>query len=73
MRTSHIHFEVEGKVDRVITQVFFPDEPFNEQDSILQSIKGPRKEALIVKMMPPTTEMEADSVHAVWDVVLRKG
>ncbi|MBA3354525.1 MAG: hypothetical protein H0U18_01010 [Pyrinomonadaceae bacterium] len=53
--------------------MFFPDEPFNEQDSILQSIKGPRKEALIVKMMPPTTEMEADSVHAVWDVVLRKG
>ncbi len=73
MRTPHIHFEVEGKVDRVITQVFFPDEPLNEQDSILQSIKGPRKEALIVRMMPPTKGMEADSVHAVWDVILRKG
>ncbi|HEX8457622.1 MAG TPA: protocatechuate 3,4-dioxygenase [Pyrinomonadaceae bacterium] len=73
MRTPHIHFEVDGKIDRVVTQVFFPNEPLNEQDSILQSIKGPHKEALIVKMMPPSKEMEADSVHAVWDVVLLKG
>jgi len=73
MRTPHIHFEVQGKVDRVITQVFFPNEPLNEQDNILQSIKGPRKEALIAKLMPPTKEMEADSVHAVWDIVLLKG
>lgn len=73
MRTPHIHFEVDGKVDRVITQVFFPNEPLNEQDSILQSIKGPRKEALIVKLMPPTKQMEPDSVHAIWDVVLLTG
>ena len=73
MRTPHIHFEVDGKVDRVITQVFFPNEPLNEQDRILHSIKGPHKEALIVKLMPPSKEMEADSVHAIWDVVLLKG
>jgi len=73
MRTPHIHFEVAGKYDRVITQVFFPDEPLNEKDTILQSLKSPHKESVIVKLMPPTKELEADSVVAVWDMVLLKG
>ena len=73
MRTPHIHFEVAGKFDRVITQVFFPDEPLNEKDTILQSLKSPHKESVIMKVMPPTKELEAESVVAVWDMVLLKG
>lgn len=73
MRTPHIHFEVAGKTDRVVTQVFFPNEPLNGQDNILQSLKGTRKESVIAKLMPQTKELEADSIIAVWDMVLRKG
>ena len=73
MRTPHIHFEVAGKFDRVITQVFFPDEPLNEKDTILQSLKSPHKESVIMKVVPPTKELEAESVVAVWDMVLLKG
>ena len=29
MRAPHIHFEVSGKFDRVVTQMFFPNEPLN--------------------------------------------
>jgi protocatechuate 3,4-dioxygenase, beta subunit len=73
MRTPHIHFEFAGKFDRIVTQMFFPDEPLNEQDNILQSLKGARKQAVIAKLMPPTKELEADSIVAVWDLILRKG
>lgn len=73
MRTPHIHFEVTGKFDRLVTQVFFPNEPLNDQDNILQSLKGTRKEAVIAKLVPPTKELEADSIVAVWDMILRKG
>lgn len=73
MRTPHIHFEVAGKFDRVVTQVFFPNEPLNEQDNILQSLKSTRKESVIAKLVMPTKELEADSIVAVWDMVLRKG
>lgn len=73
MRTPHIHFDVMGKYDRLVTQVFFPGEPLNKQDKILQSLKSPYQETVIMKLLPPTKELEADSMLAVWDVVLRKG
>jgi len=53
--------------------VFFPNEPLNEQDNILNSLKGTRKESVIVKTLPPTKELEPDSIVAVWDLVLLKG
>jgi len=73
MRTPHIHFEVSGKIDRVVTQMFFPNETLNEQDTILQSVKGARKEAVMAKLMPPTKEIEADAMLLVWDIVLLTG
>ncbi len=30
MRAPHVHFEVEGKYDRLATQMFFPGEALNE-------------------------------------------
>jgi protocatechuate 3,4-dioxygenase beta subunit len=73
MRTPHIHFDVSGKIDRLVTQMFFPDEPLNEQDVILQSLKGPGKEAVFAKPMPSTKEIEAGAMSLVWDIVLLKG
>src|SRR5262249_33276775 len=35
MRTPHIHFDVMGKKDRLVTQMYFPGEPLNEKDAIL--------------------------------------
>src|SRR5688500_3217209 len=73
MRTPYIHFVVAERFVRIVTQVFFPDEPLNERDNILNSLKSARKEAVIVKTLPPTKELEPDSIVAVWDMVLLKG
>ena len=38
MRAPHVHFEVEAKYDRLITQMFFPAEALNEQDHFLACV-----------------------------------
>ena len=73
MRAPHVHFEVEAKYDRLITQMFFPEEALNGQDHFLQFVKGPYREAVIAKLSPPTDGMEADAQSFVWDVVLLSG
>jgi protocatechuate 3,4-dioxygenase beta subunit len=72
-RTPHIHFEVSGRFDRVITQMFFPGEPLNEQDNVLRGLREQYKQRVFARLMPPTKELEADSMTAVWDIVLLKG
>lgn len=34
MRTPHIHLDVDGRVDRLVTQMFFPGEPLNANDVV---------------------------------------
>lgn len=69
MRAPHIHFEVEGKYDRLITQMFFPGETLNAQDHFLQFVKGPYRDAVIA------TQESADSgaISVIWDIVLLSG
>jgi protocatechuate 3,4-dioxygenase, beta subunit len=72
MRPPHLHFEVTGKINRIITQMYFPGEALNDKDLLLQNVRGD-KQALIARMLPPTSDVEADARLAVWDVVLDKG
>ncbi len=72
MRPPHIHFEVTGKSNRLVTQMYFAGEPWNDKDPALQSA-GANKERLIVTLQPPTQGLEPDSRMAVWDIVLDKG
>jgi protocatechuate 3,4-dioxygenase beta subunit len=72
IRPPHLHFDVTGKVNRVITQMYFPGEPLNEKDLLLQSIRA-NKDGLIAAVLPPTRDLEPDSLLVVWNIVLDKG
>ena len=72
MRPPHIHFEVTGQSNRLVTQLYFAGEPLNDTDPFLQGV-GPNKERLIVPLGPPTPELEPDARVAVWDIVLAQG
>ncbi len=67
MRAPHIHFEVDASVDRKVTQLFFPDEPLNDQDRHLLSVRRP--ETLIAHVEDPL----ASEIVAQWDIVLAIG
>jgi len=72
MRPPHIHFDVTGKSNRLVTQMYFAGEPLNDTDSFLQGV-GANRERLIVPLGPPTQELEPDALVAVWDIVLEQG
>jgi protocatechuate 3,4-dioxygenase beta subunit len=68
MRPAHIHFNVRGSHDELITQMYFEGDPYNEKDPFLQSAFDP--EALIVKLSPSRSD-EPDFMVAVFDIVFR--
>ena len=71
VRPPHIHFDVMGRSDRLVTQMYFAGEAENERDRFLQSAS--RKELLIVSLLPPPPELEPETKIAVFDIVLSRG
>ncbi len=67
IRPAHIHFDVRGKRDELITQMYFEGDPYIQKDSILQSVSNP--EALIVKLNP--SPENPDFMVAEFDIVFR--
>ncbi|PTQ79244.1 protocatechuate 3,4-dioxygenase beta subunit [Nitrosospira multiformis] len=68
IRPAHIHFDIRGRRDELVTQMYFEGDPYNEKDSFLQSVLNP--DALIVKLLSPTAE-EPEFMVAVFDIVFR--
>lgn len=70
-RPPHIHFDITGKVNRLITQMYFAGEPLNDKDPLLQQSWA--KNSLIAQVTPPTAAEEPASKVVVWDIVLIQG
>lgn len=68
-RPPHIHFEILGKKDRTVTQMFFPKEPLNEKDPLFQML-GAYAPAAIGQVLPPTGDMEPESIIVNWDIII---
>jgi protocatechuate 3,4-dioxygenase beta subunit len=71
MRPAHIHFEVYGKQDRLVTQMYFEGDPYNSTDRLLQT--AGRTELLITRLLPPPPEFEPKSKLVIFDIVLSAG
>jgi len=57
-RPPHVHFSVWGRVwlSRLVTQMFFPGEPLNEADAILNAIRDPAaRSRSIARLVPSKT------------------
>jgi protocatechuate 3,4-dioxygenase, beta subunit len=54
-RPPHIHFSVWGRVwlSRLVTQMFFPGEPLNERDPILNAVRDPQARARCIARFVP--------------------
>jgi protocatechuate 3,4-dioxygenase beta subunit len=69
MRPPHIHFEVHGRYERLITQMYFPDEPLNASDRLLNSVLRP--ELLIATIVSPQDQAPHRLLN--FDIVLSRG
>jgi protocatechuate 3,4-dioxygenase, beta subunit len=71
IRPSHIHFQVTGRQDRLVTQMYFEGDQYNATDPFLNS--AALKHLLIAKLLDPSPELEPDSKMVMFDIVLYKG
>jgi protocatechuate 3,4-dioxygenase beta subunit len=72
-RPAHIHFSLFGPElpSRLVTQMYFPGDPLQPIDPILQSIADPRgRESLVARFDLDTTQPEW-ALGYQWDIVLR--
>lgn len=72
MRPPHIHFDVAGKINRIVTQMYFAGEPLNDTDRFLQTA-GANRGRLLVALEPPARDLEPESRLIRWDIVLDEG
>jgi protocatechuate 3,4-dioxygenase beta subunit len=65
-RPPHVHFSVFGRVwlSRLVTQMYFPGEPLNAQDRILNAVPDAEaRERLIARLVPPTGDPYNELVY----------
>jgi len=72
-RPAHIHFSLFGRAfsGRLVTQMYFPDDPLFDQDPIFQSVRDPKaRERLLAQFDLALTRPEW-ALGFRWDIVLR--
>lgn len=70
-RPPHIHFIVRGRKNQLVTQMYFPGDPLNDKDPLLQNAWA--RDSLIAQVLTKEGEVEAGAQSMGWDVVLVQG
>jgi protocatechuate 3,4-dioxygenase beta subunit len=72
-RPPHIHFSVFGTswMDRYITQIFFPGEPLNEVDLLLNGVRDPEARDRLIFKAGAAEMGKQNVIHYNLDFVLR--
>jgi protocatechuate 3,4-dioxygenase, beta subunit len=71
IRPPHIHLSVEGRYDRLVTQLYFAGEAENATDRWLNA--APHPEQLIVTLQEPASDLDPGILLAHFDIVLASG
>lgn len=70
VRTPHIHFDVQGRTSRIVSQMFIPGEPLNASDFLFKVSEAP--ETLIARRLPPPAGAP-EMLALQWDIILVDG
>lgn len=66
-RARHLHLQVTGRLDRLVTQLFLPDDPGREADHWYRAAARP--EMLVATRLAS----DADHLHLQWTALLNRG
>jgi protocatechuate 3,4-dioxygenase, beta subunit len=72
-RPAHIHFSLFGRAftQRLITQMYFPDDPLFPHDPIMRSVRDAEARARMTARFDLDATEEAYALGYEWDIVLR--
>lgn len=70
-RPPHVHFQVSTPSDRLITQMYFPDEELNDKDELLTRHRRLKQDDRVTaRTAPRQKNMEPDALVLAFDIVL---
>jgi protocatechuate 3,4-dioxygenase, beta subunit len=72
-RPAHIHFSLLGRAftQRLVTQMYFPDDPLFSEDPIFNSVRDPKVRERMVSSFDWHTTEDHWLLGFKWDIVLR--
>ena len=72
-RPAHIHFSLFGRsfAQRLVTQMYFPDDPLFFQDPIFNSVRDERARQRMISAYDHSVTTESWALGYRWDIVLR--
>ena len=72
-RPPHVHFSVWGRVwlSRLVTQMFFPGEPLNDSDAILNAIRDPQARARCIARLAAPSQGAENALVYEYQLVVR--
>lgn len=71
MRAPHLHFDIQGRFDRKVTQMFFPNDPLNGQDRLFLDV--PRDRETLIATIGRSSESDPGELLMTWDITLASG
>jgi len=73
-RPAHIHFSLFGRAftQRLVTQMYFPDDPLFFQDPIFNSVRDERARKLMISAFDYENTEDSWALAFKWDIVLRQ-
>jgi protocatechuate 3,4-dioxygenase, beta subunit len=72
-RPAHIHFSLFGRAftQRLVTQMYFPDDPLFDQDPIFNSVPDPKARQRMISTFDLEATRPEWALAYRWDIVLR--
>jgi len=68
MRAPHVHFQITAPRDRLVTQLFFENEPLHHADRWFRNCRWPR--SLEAPLQPAGADAPGVAFTVTWDIVL---
>jgi protocatechuate 3,4-dioxygenase, beta subunit len=72
LRTPHIHFEIIGEEGRLITEMYFPDEPLNVADANIAEMVAAGADPRLLTARAQASAQPGIATSLCWDVVLNR-
>jgi protocatechuate 3,4-dioxygenase, beta subunit len=72
-RAPHIHFQLTGRTDRYITQMWFPDQPLNGQDRLYTVLKASAQKMVTCQLQGAAGNLEPEANVALFNIVVANG
>ena len=70
MRTPHIHFSIDARTERLVTQMYFPGEPLNDRDALLKA--ATHRDSLVAQAIGRSAG-DPQALAYRWTIVLANG